>query len=194
MYGRDIVPEIDLIEALVRSGAAPRRARFEAGAREEAMGGRGVRRARRPVPRARARGRGVRDGVRGGARAPCAGIDPFGEARTRLCYGERLRRAGRRVDARRQLRAALETFERLEAAAWITRTRRELRATRREAGRRTAGIGRRAHPAGAAGRAPGRRGQDEQGGRRGALPQPEDRRVPPRAGLPEARLRFRVAN
>ena len=32
---------------------------------------------------------------------------PFELARTRLCYGERLRRAGRRIDARVQLREAL---------------------------------------------------------------------------------------
>ena len=53
----------------------------------------------------------------------------FEEARTRLCYGERLRRAGRRRDAREQLRPALETFEQLGAAPWAERTRAELRAT-----------------------------------------------------------------
>jgi class 3 adenylate cyclase/DNA-binding CsgD family transcriptional regulator len=53
----------------------------------------------------------------------------FDEARTRLCFGERLRRAQRRRDARDQLRPALETFERLGAAPWAERTRGELRAT-----------------------------------------------------------------
>jgi class 3 adenylate cyclase/DNA-binding CsgD family transcriptional regulator len=53
----------------------------------------------------------------------------FDEAHTRLCYGERLRRAGRRRDARDQLRPALETFERLGAAPWAERARAELRAT-----------------------------------------------------------------
>ena len=55
--------------------------------------------------------------------------DVFGRARTQLCFGERLRRAGRRVEARAQLRAALETFERLGATAWEDRARAELRAS-----------------------------------------------------------------
>ena len=50
-------------------------------------------------------------------------------ARTRLCYGERLRRANRRRDARRELGAALDTFEQLGAEPWADRTRRELRAS-----------------------------------------------------------------
>ena len=55
--------------------------------------------------------------------------DVFECARSRLCYGERLRRASRRRDARRQLGAALDTFDRLRAASWADRTRRELRAS-----------------------------------------------------------------
>jgi DNA-binding CsgD family transcriptional regulator len=55
--------------------------------------------------------------------------DVFGKARTRLCFGERLRRARRRVEAREQLRAALETFERLGASVWAERARSELRAS-----------------------------------------------------------------
>ena len=54
---------------------------------------------------------------------------PLAEARTRLCYGERLRRARRRRDAREQLRAALATFDHLGAAAWSRRARAELEAT-----------------------------------------------------------------
>ena len=53
----------------------------------------------------------------------------FAEARTRLAYAERLRRSGRRVDAREHLRAALVVFERLEAEPWVERARAELRAT-----------------------------------------------------------------
>jgi DNA-binding CsgD family transcriptional regulator len=54
---------------------------------------------------------------------------PFPLARTRLLYGEWLRRGRRRVDARHQLRVAVETFDRLEAAPWAERARAELRAT-----------------------------------------------------------------
>jgi DNA-binding CsgD family transcriptional regulator len=54
---------------------------------------------------------------------------PLALARTRLCFGERLRRAGRRVDAREQLRAALETFDRVGATPWSERVGAELRAS-----------------------------------------------------------------
>lgn len=53
----------------------------------------------------------------------------FEQARTELCYGERLRRGRRRRDAREQLRSALQTFERVEAGPWAERARIELRAT-----------------------------------------------------------------
>jgi DNA-binding CsgD family transcriptional regulator len=55
--------------------------------------------------------------------------DVFATARTRLAYGERLRRSGRRIDAREQLNQALGVFERLEAVSWAERARSELRAT-----------------------------------------------------------------
>ncbi len=54
---------------------------------------------------------------------------PFERARTELCYGERLRRVGRRIDARERLRPALATFETLGAKPWAERARVELRAT-----------------------------------------------------------------
>jgi DNA-binding NarL/FixJ family response regulator len=53
----------------------------------------------------------------------------FDEARTRLLYGEHLRRAKRRREARDQLRTALEAFERMSATPWEGRARAELRAT-----------------------------------------------------------------
>jgi DNA-binding CsgD family transcriptional regulator len=53
---------------------------------------------------------------------------PFERARTALLYGEWLRRARRRTDARTQLRAALDVFERLGAHPWAERARSELRA------------------------------------------------------------------
>src|SRR4029077_17716373 len=50
-------------------------------------------------------------------------------ARSRLVYGEWLRRENRRVDAREQLRAAHESFSRMGAEAFAERARRELQAT-----------------------------------------------------------------
>ena len=64
--------------------------------------------------------------------------DAFGRARTRLCLGERRRRAGRRVDARTELRAASEVFGRLGARPWAERAASELRATGERLGRREA--------------------------------------------------------
>jgi DNA-binding CsgD family transcriptional regulator len=55
--------------------------------------------------------------------------DAFEAARTRLAYGERLRRARSRVRAREHLRAALETFDRLDARPWADRARAELAAS-----------------------------------------------------------------
>ena len=60
---------------------------------------------------------------------------PFGDARTKLAFGERLRRARHRSDARPHLRAAIERFERLGAALWEERTRVELRETGESLGR-----------------------------------------------------------
>ncbi|KAB2347776.1 AAA family ATPase [Actinomadura rudentiformis] len=57
------------------------------------------------------------------------GSRPFERARTELLYGEWLRRARRRADARIPLRSALEIFDRLKAAPWADRARSELRAT-----------------------------------------------------------------
>lgn len=54
---------------------------------------------------------------------------PFERARTELCFGEMLRRARHRSDARVHLRAALDTFEHLDAAPWSARARAELAAT-----------------------------------------------------------------
>jgi DNA-binding CsgD family transcriptional regulator len=50
-------------------------------------------------------------------------------ARTRLHYGELLRRARRKLDARDQLRAALTVFESVGAEPWAERARAELRAS-----------------------------------------------------------------
>jgi DNA-binding CsgD family transcriptional regulator len=57
-------------------------------------------------------------------------------ARTELAYGEHLRRARRRVDAREHLRSALTLFEELGAAQWAERASQELRASGETARRR----------------------------------------------------------
>jgi DNA-binding CsgD family transcriptional regulator/tetratricopeptide (TPR) repeat protein len=54
---------------------------------------------------------------------------PLETARTQLAYGERLRRDRRRVEARTQLRTALDTFEGVGAVPWAERARGELQAT-----------------------------------------------------------------
>jgi len=63
---------------------------------------------------------------------------PYERARTELVYGERLRRARRRVDARAKLLSALETFDRLGAVPWATRARAELAASGQKLGSRPA--------------------------------------------------------
>jgi DNA-binding CsgD family transcriptional regulator/HEPN domain-containing protein len=64
------------------------------------------------------------DALQWHARAPL----PFARARTELCYGERLRRARRRSDAREQLVRASATFHALGATIWAQRAERELAA------------------------------------------------------------------
>jgi DNA-binding CsgD family transcriptional regulator len=60
----------------------------------------------------------------------------FDLARIRLLYGEHLRRERRRVDARAELRAAIDAFERFDAVVWAERARTELRASGETARRR----------------------------------------------------------
>jgi ATP/maltotriose-dependent transcriptional regulator MalT len=58
-------------------------------------------------------------------------------ARAQLLYGEWLRREGRRVDARVELRAAHELFEAIGREAFAERARRELLATGEKVRRRS---------------------------------------------------------
>ena len=68
-----------------------------------------------------------------------AGRDwPLHQTRTELAYGEFLRRARRKSEARVQLRAALAGFQRLGAEAWADRAASELRATGETARKRDA--------------------------------------------------------
>ena len=52
---------------------------------------------------------------------PGAGRWPFDRARIQLAFGERLRRVKAATEARAQLTAALDTFQRLGAAPWAAR-------------------------------------------------------------------------
>ena len=61
---------------------------------------------------------------------------PFELARTLLCYGERLRRERRRLDARALIGEALDAFRQMGATAWAWRAETELAATGARARRR----------------------------------------------------------
>jgi DNA-binding CsgD family transcriptional regulator len=118
----------DLVEAQVRLGRREDAERvletFEASARHS-----GSRWA--TAAAARCRGLLAPDDAMEEPFAAALGYDqmPFEAARTRLVLGERLRRAGRRVEARAALREALVTFSRLGAQPWAQRARTELRAS-----------------------------------------------------------------
>jgi DNA-binding CsgD family transcriptional regulator len=124
-------PVPDLIEALVRLGEADEARELLAPLADEAE------RLGQPFPRAVAhRCRALLADERSHAayfeqalELHALDRNVFALARTRLAYGERLRRSGRRIDSRTQLRDALAAFERLEAIPWAERARRELRAT-----------------------------------------------------------------
>jgi len=56
-------------------------------------------------------------------------VNPLEEARTRLCFGEHLRRTGHKAQARVPLRSAMEAFDSLGARLLASRAAAELRAT-----------------------------------------------------------------
>ena len=66
-------------------------------------------------------------------------LDRFETARTSLAYGARLRRAGRRVDARAHLRGALDSFAALGAEVWADQAATELDLTGARVPRRAVG-------------------------------------------------------
>jgi DNA-binding NarL/FixJ family response regulator len=68
--------------------------------------------------------------------AHAATTNPFETARTRLMFGSRLRRAGRRTLAREHLTLAREAFAAMDMAAWVGRADDELAATGARARRR----------------------------------------------------------
>jgi DNA-binding NarL/FixJ family response regulator len=123
-------PLPDLIEACARTGALDRARELLAEYAAQVPGN------RNPAPAARAaRCRGLLAGDDYDAHfLEAIGLHERGDvvsqhARTHLAYGERLRRAQRRRDARIQLRTAAEAFSRLDARPWAERAQAELRAS-----------------------------------------------------------------
>ncbi len=131
----------DLLEAYARAGRREEaEALLERLAAEADTTGSGSGRA--AVARSRAL-LAADDAVRGAFEAALALYErlplPFERARTQLAFGERLRRARQRAEARAPLTAALDAFERLGARPWAEKARAELRATGgAAAGRRAA--------------------------------------------------------
>ncbi|HEY6935121.1 MAG TPA: AAA family ATPase [Marmoricola sp.] len=136
----DLVPGPELAEALLRLGEVEE-AQAVAASYEQAARAKG-----QPWALARAaRARGLV--TPDGGAEPCfqaalgihgATLDRFETARTRLAFGAWLRRAGRRVDARTQLRAALDDFDGLGAARWAEHAAAEVAATGETVRRRDA--------------------------------------------------------
>ena len=82
-----------------------------------------------PLPGPVGPGRRIRGALQEALRLHAGVDDDFELARTHLCYGERLRRAGQRIQAREHLRTALELFNQLGARPWLDRAGQELKAS-----------------------------------------------------------------
>ena len=130
VHSPSFIPRAELVEVYVRAGRPDdaRRAQARFDASPEARSPLGI--------AAGARGRGLLAGndafeehFHDALAAHVLSDDRWSLARTRLAFGERLRRAGRRVDAREQLRFALEAFEEMGGEPWIARAQSELRAS-----------------------------------------------------------------
>src|SRR5215471_14413223 len=103
-------------------------------------------------------------------------------ARSHLLYGEWLRREGRRVDAREQLRTAYDLFTAIGMEAFAERAGRD----GREGAQAKPGHARRAHAAGGADRPARPRWPVQPGDRRATVYQPAHSRVAPAQRIREA--------
>ena len=127
----DLSPAPDMVDALVRLGRLAE-AREVADRYEPTAKAKGQPFALARAARARALvadDRGYVKEFEAAMRHHEATPDRFEGARTQLYFGERLRRARRRVDARGRLRAALKAFDQLGAAPWAERAMAELQAS-----------------------------------------------------------------
>lgn len=127
----DLSPAPDIVDALVRTGRTAE-ARAICDEYSEQARAKGLPFAEARAARARALLAGDEAFVaeyEAALRHHEATPDVFEQARTRLYYGERLRRMRKRVEARKQLRAALKTFDQLGAAPWSQRALAELEAS-----------------------------------------------------------------
>jgi DNA-binding CsgD family transcriptional regulator len=125
---RDLAAEPDLVEALLRLGRAEDAAEWL-----DRWVLRGAAGARAWAPPLVARCSGLLadddDALTAAVEGARALGDPYSAARSVLIRGESRRRRGQRRQARTDLRAAVEAFERLGADTWAERGRRELRAS-----------------------------------------------------------------